>query len=121
MIPRPPRSTRTDTLFPYTTLFRSQTYVNNTGKCLKGLSDALGFRAEDCTLIQDDIHLPLGKLRSRARGSDGGHKGVRSVLVTFQTGDLRRLKIGVATAEPREEDGQVGKGVAEKCEDGVAA
>jgi aminoacyl-tRNA hydrolase len=81
-------------------LVKPQTYVNNTGKCLKGLSDALGFRAEDCILIQDDIHLPLGKLRSRARGSDGGHKGVRSVLVNFQTGDIRRLKIGVAPAEP---------------------
>jgi len=81
-------------------LVKPQTYVNNTGKCLKGLSDALGFQAEDVILIQDDIHLPLGKLRSRARGSDGGHKGVRSMLVTFQTGDIRRLKIGVAPAEP---------------------
>src|SRR3546814_12715216 len=44
--------------------------------------------------------LPLGKLRSRARGSDGGHKGVRSALVTFQTDGFRRLKIGVAPAEP---------------------
>src|SRR3546814_6446174 len=35
-----------------------------------------------------------------ARVSDGGHKGVRSVLVTFQTGDIRRLKSGVAPAEP---------------------
>jgi PTH1 family peptidyl-tRNA hydrolase len=81
-------------------LAKPQTYVNNTGKCLKELSEALGFRAEDCVLIQDDIHLPLGKLRSRARGSDGGHKGVRSVLVTFQTDEFRRLKIGVAPTGP---------------------
>lgn len=81
-------------------LVKPQTYVNNTGKCLQRLSDTLRFRPEDCVLIQDDIHLPLGKLRSRARGSDGGHKGVRSVLVAFQTGEVRRLKIGVAPAEP---------------------
>jgi aminoacyl-tRNA hydrolase len=79
-------------------LVKPQKQVNNTGKCLKWLSDQLGFRAEDCILIQDDVHLPLGKLRSRARGSDGGHKGVRSALVAFQTVEFRRLKIGVAPA-----------------------
>jgi aminoacyl-tRNA hydrolase len=80
-------------------LVKPQNYVNNTGKCLKWLSDALGFTAQDCILIQDDIHLPLGKLRFRTRGSDGGHKGVRSTLVTFQTDEFRRLKIGVAPSE----------------------
>lgn len=80
-------------------LVKPQKYVNNTGKCLKRLSDALGFKAEDCILIQDDIHLPLGKLRTRARGSDGGHKGIRSTLVAFQSGEFRRVKIGVAPAE----------------------
>src|SRR3546814_13887257 len=39
-------------------------------------------------------------LRIWARGSDGGNKGVRSALVTFQTDGFRRLKIGVAPAEP---------------------
>jgi peptidyl-tRNA hydrolase len=60
--------------------------------------------ATDCILVQDDIHLPLGKLRSRAHGSDGGHKGVRSALVAFQTDAFRRLKIGVAPAEPPRSD-----------------
>jgi len=80
-------------------LVKPQSYVNNTGKTLKKLSDSLGFAAEDCILIQDDIHLPLGTLRSRARGSDGGHKGVRAVLVAFQINEFRRLKVGVAPAE----------------------
>jgi aminoacyl-tRNA hydrolase len=77
-------------------LLKPQTYVNNLGKTLKELSEAVGFAAEDCILIQDDINLPLGKLRSRAHGSDGGHKGVRSALVAFQTNEFRRLKIGIA-------------------------
>src|SRR3546814_8941316 len=51
-------------------LVKPQTYVNNTGRSLLWLAEALGFKAEDCILVQDDIHLPLGKLRSRARGSD---------------------------------------------------
>ena len=77
-------------------LIKPQCYVNNLGKALKTLAEDIGFTAQTCLLVQDDIHLPLGKLRSRARGSDGGHKGVRSVLVEFQTNDFRRLKIGVA-------------------------
>ena len=42
------------------------------------------------------MHLPFGKIRSRARGSDGGHKGVRSVLTEFQTDEFKRIKVGVA-------------------------
>jgi UDP-N-acetylmuramoyl-tripeptide--D-alanyl-D-alanine ligase len=80
-------------------LLKPQTYVNNLGKSLKELSEAVGFTADDCILIQDDISLPLGKLRSRARGSDGGHKGVRAALTAFQTNEFRRLKIGVAPAQ----------------------
>lgn len=80
-------------------LVKPQTYVNNVGKCLKRLSDQLGFAPEDCALIQDDIHLPLGKIRSKTHGSDGGHKGVRSALVAFQTNALPRFKIGVAPNE----------------------
>lgn len=80
-------------------LIKPQRYVNNTGSCLKQLAAGMGFKAEDCILVHDDIQLPAGKLRTRARGSDGGHKGVRSTLVAFQTNEFRRLKIGVAPAE----------------------
>lgn len=80
-------------------LVKPQRYVNHTGECLKALADELGFSAKECVLVHDDIHLLLGKLRSRARGSDGGHKGVRSLLMAFQTGEFRRLKIGVAPAD----------------------
>lgn len=77
-------------------LIKPQTFVNKLGPALKALSDAIGFGPEDCTLIQDDLNLPLGKLRIRARGSDGGHKGVRSALMAFQTDEIQRFKIGVA-------------------------
>jgi PTH1 family peptidyl-tRNA hydrolase len=77
-------------------LVKPRTFVNNLGIALKELSEATGFKAQDCILIQDDVSLPLGKLRGRIRGSDGGHKGVRSALVAFQTDEFQRLKIGVA-------------------------
>lgn len=79
-------------------LVKFQRPINYTGKRLKRLSDVLGFTADDCILIQDDINLPLGKLRTKMRGSDGGHKGIQSALIAFQTNEIRRLKIGVAPA-----------------------
>jgi PTH1 family peptidyl-tRNA hydrolase len=45
--------------------------------------------------VYDDIDLPLGTVRVRIRGSHGGHRGVRSVLETLGTTDVRRIKVGV--------------------------
>jgi PTH1 family peptidyl-tRNA hydrolase len=46
-------------------------------------------------LVHDDLDLPLGVVRSRLRGSDGGHRGVRSILETFQSDQFPRVKVGV--------------------------
>jgi len=80
-------------------LVKPQSHVNNTGKALLTLSKSLGFTAADCVLVQDDIHLPAGTVRARMKGSDGGHLGVRSALLAFQTTDIRRVKIGVAASK----------------------
>ncbi len=79
-------------------LVKPQDQVNNTGKSLLALSQSMGFAAGDCVLVQDDIHLPAGTVRVRMQGGDGGHLGVRSTLVAFQTSDIPRIKIGVAAA-----------------------
>ena len=80
-------------------LVKPQMQVNNTGKVLLSLSRAMGFDAADCILVQDDIHLPAGRLRVRMKGGDGGHLGVRSALIAFQTSDIRRIKVGVAASK----------------------
>lgn len=92
-----------DLLYAYTIvdsntvlLVKPQNYVNNIGRTLKGLRTIFDFAPEECTLLQDDVHLPFGKIRARARGSDGGHKGIRSVLAEFQTDEFKRIKVGVA-------------------------
>jgi PTH1 family peptidyl-tRNA hydrolase len=77
-------------------LVKPQKYVNNTGKALLRLAQLLGFTSDHCVLVHDDIHLPVGKIRTRMRGSDGGHLGVRSTLVAFQSRDIPRVKVGVA-------------------------
>jgi PTH1 family peptidyl-tRNA hydrolase len=76
-------------------LVKPLTYINATGPMLLRLSHRLGFRADGCILVHDDIDLALGAIRQRMKGSSGGHNGVRSIIHTFQTENIRRVSIGV--------------------------
>jgi PTH1 family peptidyl-tRNA hydrolase len=49
----------------------------------------------DLILVYDDIDLPLGAVRVRMKGSHGGHNGVRSVIETLGTDQIRRVKVGI--------------------------
>ncbi len=71
-------------------------WMNHSGPTLRAVAGRLGFDPTRCVLIFDDLDLPLGAVRLRMRGSDGGHRGVRSVLETFQTDQFPRVKVGVA-------------------------
>jgi PTH1 family peptidyl-tRNA hydrolase len=70
--------------------------MNLVGTKLSRLADAMGFGPEQCILIYDDVDCPIGKVKLKMHGSSGGHRGVASVLETFQTDKIRRIKIGVA-------------------------
>ena len=76
-------------------LIKVQTAMNATGSGLKRLAQRLAFGPERCILVYDDLELPLGSVRTRPRGGAGGHRGVASILVAFQTDAFRRVKVGV--------------------------
>jgi aminoacyl-tRNA hydrolase len=84
-------------------LIKPLTQVNATGAVVLQLSQQLGFKVDECILIQDDLDLPVGTVRVRTTGSDGGHRGVRSMLDAFRTDSLQRVKIGVRRSEQRDE------------------
>jgi PTH1 family peptidyl-tRNA hydrolase len=50
---------------------------------------------QEILVVVDDIALPLGRMRLRTRGSDGGHKGLRSIAEHLKTDDFARLRIGI--------------------------
>lgn len=56
---------------------------------------------QDFLIVVDDINLPLGKIRMRSSGSDGGHLGLRSIIHTLENFDFPRLRIGIG--HPQEE------------------
>lgn len=80
-------------------LVKLQAPMNEIGPALLKLSLDFSFTAAQCVLVHDDLDLPLGVVRARLRGGDGGHLGVRSILQSFQDDKFRRVKMGVAAAQ----------------------
>jgi PTH1 family peptidyl-tRNA hydrolase len=84
-------------------LIKPGSFMNVTGPAVERLCRRLGLNAADLVLVYDDIDLPLGKVRVRMKGSHGGHKGVRSIIETLGTAELRRVKVGIGRPGGKEE------------------
>ncbi len=88
---------------PYKVLLvKPETFMNLSGRCVRQLLDYYQVPAESLLVVCDDINLPLGKLRVRARGTHGGHNGLRDVQNHLGTTEYARLRLGVDM--PRDED-----------------
>lgn len=71
------------------------TMMNASGAAVLRLCHLYALRPEDLIVVVDDINLELGKLRLRRGGSEGGHRGLRSITEALGTQDYPRLRIGV--------------------------
>ena len=81
-------------------IVKPQTYMNLSGEALLSLKNFYKINIQDLFLVYDDISLELGKMRFRAKGSDGGHNGVKSIIKYSQTQTFDRLKIGIGPQPP---------------------
>lgn len=78
------------------TLFQPLTYMNLSGDAVRLLlGGGEGFDPSGLLVVCDDTALPLGRLRVRKKGSDGGHNGLRSVIGALGSRDFPRLRLGV--------------------------
>lgn len=75
-----------------------QTFMNRSGYAARCLAERHGVEASGVLVVYDDVALPLGRLRLRARGSAGGHLGMESVIENLQSAEVARLRLGVAPA-----------------------
>jgi PTH1 family peptidyl-tRNA hydrolase len=77
------------------------TFMNLSGHAVAELIRYYRIALPDVLIVVDDVNLSLGRLRIRARGSDGGHNGLRSVAGQLGTDDYARLRIGVGRGDGR--------------------
>ena len=83
-------------------LIKPVTYMNLSGTVLKNyLRRPFWTPPKDLLVIVDDVALPVGRFRVRARGSAGGHNGLRSVETALGNQEYPRLRIGVGPSEER--------------------
>lgn len=83
------------------TLIKPTTYMNLSGKAIAHHLTALKIPAANMLVITDDLALPLGKLRMRAKGSAGGHNGLKHIEETLGTNEYARLRFGVGDQFPK--------------------
>lgn len=77
------------------TLARPRTFMNVSGDAVASLVHWLGCAPGDLVVVSDDIALDLGRLRIRAGGGAGGHKGLESVIASLGTEGFTRVRVGV--------------------------
>jgi PTH1 family peptidyl-tRNA hydrolase len=79
------------------------TMMNLSGEAVAGLAHFFKVETTAILVVADDVNLPLGRLRLRARGSAGGHNGFRSIIGLLGTEEFPRLRVGVGRGDPRRE------------------
>ena len=76
-------------------LVQPQTFMNLSGECVGLIAGFYKLEPEDVIIICDDINLDTGRLRIRAKGSAGGHNGLKSIIAHLGTEAFPRIRIGV--------------------------
>jgi PTH1 family peptidyl-tRNA hydrolase len=75
-------------------LVKPLTFMNLSGQAVGELARYFKIDLADLLIVVDEVHLPLGRLRARARGSAGGHNGLKSVIAHLGD-EFSRLRVGV--------------------------
>jgi PTH1 family peptidyl-tRNA hydrolase len=76
-------------------LVKPQTFMNDSGVAVSALVQFFKVAEPDILIVHDDLDLAVGKLRLRAKGSSGGHRGMESILLHSGKDTVARLKIGI--------------------------
>jgi len=85
-----------------TLLAKPMTFMNASGEAVGALLRYFKVEQHDLIVIVDEVQLPLAKLRARARGSAGGHNGLKSIIAHLGD-EFARLRVGVGRGDARRE------------------
>jgi PTH1 family peptidyl-tRNA hydrolase len=76
-------------------LLKPSTYMNLSGRAVNYWLQKENIALENLLVVVDDLALPLGTLRLRAKGSDAGHNGLRNITEVLGSQEYARLRIGI--------------------------
>ena len=76
-------------------LMKPATYMNLSGQAVQEAMRFYKLPPERLIVLSDDISLPVGKMRIRRKGSDGGHNGIKSIIYLTGSDQYPRIKVGV--------------------------
>ena len=77
------------------TVIKPQTYMNLSGEAVGSWLRFLKLSSDRLVVVHDDLDLPLGKIRIRMRGGDGGHRGIKSITANLSSPNFVRVRIGI--------------------------
>jgi len=77
-----------------------QTYMNDSGESVAQAIAFLKIQIARVLVVCDDINMPFGRLRFRRSGSDGGHNGLKSIVLSLDSLDFPRLRVGIGRSGP---------------------
>jgi PTH1 family peptidyl-tRNA hydrolase len=77
------------------------TFMNRSGDAVGALTRYYDVATADLLVVVDEVALPFGRLRARARGSAGGHNGLKSCIERLGTTEFARLRLGVGRGDAR--------------------
>lgn len=81
-------------------LVKPQTFMNLSGEAVAQVVQREQLPLENLLVVSDDIHLPVGRIRLRARGSSGGQNGLKSISTRLGSQEWARLRLGVGEPPP---------------------
>lgn len=85
-------------------LMKPQTYMNESGKAVREAANFYHIPPERVLVLFDDVSMVPGKLRIRAKGSAGGHNGIKSIIANLGSDAFPRIKLGVGSPPHPEYD-----------------
>lgn len=94
----------TDIMGEKVILAKPQTYMNLSGESIREIASFYKIKPQNIIIFHDDISLPVGKVRIRKKGSDGGHNGLKSIIYQLVSDDFVRVKIGVGAPANKDYD-----------------
>jgi peptidyl-tRNA hydrolase, PTH1 family len=76
-------------------ILKPQTYMNLSGESILDAIQFYKIEMENLIVIYDDVSIPLGKIRIRPSGSDGGHNGMKSIIYLLGKDNFPRIRVGI--------------------------